>query len=239
MKKEYSNIPILITGASRSGTSMIGGIINLCGAFGGVMSPPNKDVRKGMFENIQILNNIVKPYLSDIGADPFGQYPLPDVNSLRIPVSFADNVLKVVRGEGYTNGAWMYKGTAMSLMYPVWHYAFPNAKWVIVRRKDDDIVESCLHTAFMNRFDNEDNIKAVGAKDTKDAWYWWVRQHNRRFSEMVEQGLNCKQIHPERMVYGDYSQIYEMLDWLGLKWNSEIVDFIEPKIWKSREQLNK
>ena len=54
---------------------------------------------------------------------------------------------------------------------------------------------------------------------------------------MIEKGLNCKQIHPERMVYGDYSQMQEMIEWLGLKWNSAILDFIEPKIWRTRQNL--
>ena len=33
--------PILITGCARSGTSMIAGVINICGAFGGDMAGPN------------------------------------------------------------------------------------------------------------------------------------------------------------------------------------------------------
>lgn len=228
MKKDYMNSPILITGVQRSGTSMIAGIINLCGVYGGEMNQ--------MFENKEILKNIVQPYLIANKADQQGQYPLPDVNSLEIPVSWASDVLKIINSP---NGTWMYKGSQMALMHPVWAYAFPNAKWVVVRRQDDDIVESCLHTTYMNAFNNEDNIKAVGATDKKDAWYWWVRQHNKRFVEMIEKGLNCKQIHPERMVYGDYTQIHEMLDWLGLKWNDKILDYIEPKIYRTREQLNK
>lgn len=228
MKRDYLNSPILVTGASRSGTSMIGGIIHLCGAFAGETN--------SMFENIQILNRVVKPYLKSIEADQLGQYPLPDVNDLRIPISWASDVLKVLDNPSTT---WMYKGTQMALIHPVWHYAFPNAKWIIVRRQDDDIVDSCMHTAFMSAFDKEENVKAVGAKDKKDAWYWWVRQHNKRFVEMIEKGMNVKQIHPEKMVYGDYTQIQEMLDWLGLKWNSEILGFIEPKIQNVRTQINK
>ena len=237
MKRDYLNSPILITGAARSGTSMIGGIINLCGAFAGVTVPPNKDVSKGMFENLNILNTIVKPYLVEIGADPNGQFPLPDVNNLQIPTQFGAKVLKALQEEGYKDGTWMYKGTHMSLMYTIWNYAFPNAKWIVVRRSDDDIVASCLRTAYMRTFDGGVNLKLVGATDKKDAWYWWVRQHNGRFAEMVENGLNCKQIHPERMVRGDYSQIYEMLDWLGLRWNNEILNFIEPKIGNVRKNL--
>lgn len=237
MKRDYQHSPILITGASRSGTSMIGGIFNLCGAFGGIMSSSSKDARKSVFENIQIKNTLVKPYLVDSGVDPYGQFPLPDISTLQIPVLWKEKVLKIMSSEGYTDGNWMYKGNMMSLMYPVWNYAFPNAKWIIVRRNDDDIVNSCMLTTYMNAFDCEDNVFATGSKDKREAWYWWVRQHNKRFMQMIEEGLNCKQVHPERMVYGDYSQIYEMLDWVGLKWNSEILNFIEPKLWNVRKNL--
>jgi hypothetical protein len=67
--------PILITGCARSGTSMTAGIVHICGAFGGRMSGPTPNNRKGMFENEEVRNQIVKPYLSSIGADPLGQKP--------------------------------------------------------------------------------------------------------------------------------------------------------------------
>jgi len=229
--------PILITGAARSGTSMVAGIINMCGAFGGQMFPANKNNAKGMFENIKLREQLVKPYLSSIGCDPKGQYPLPNPKKLVIPIDWGKRVEKLIKEDGYVDGPWMYKGAKMCLFYPVWHYAFPNAKWIIVRRKDEDIVNSCLRTGFMNAFNDQGKVKAVKALNDKDAWYWWVRQHNKRFVEMIEDGLNCKQIHPERMIKGDYSQIHEMLEWLGLPWNSDIPNFIEPKLWTARQKL--
>jgi hypothetical protein len=54
MLKDYSKSPIIITGCARSGTSMIAGIINLCGAWKGVTSGPNKYNAKGMFENHEL-----------------------------------------------------------------------------------------------------------------------------------------------------------------------------------------
>ena len=58
--------PILLTGCARSGTSLTAGIVNLCGAFGGIMSGPNRNNAKGMFENSKIRNTIIKPYLQKI-----------------------------------------------------------------------------------------------------------------------------------------------------------------------------
>jgi len=228
--------PILITGAARSGTSMVAGAINLCGAFGGNMAGPTGYNRKGMFENTRIRNQIVKPYLRRLGLDPLGQYPLPNVNNLVIPTDWRDRVERVMLQEGYKGGPWMYKGAKMCLMWPVWNYAFPSAKWIIVRRRTGDIVNSCVKTKFMRAFSNEQFRKAVGASDEKEGWIWWVRQHEKRFVEMIQVGLNCKVVWPERMVCGDYRQMMETIDWLGLEWNSEVLSFIDPKLWKARRK---
>jgi len=228
--------PILITGCARSGTSMVAGAIHLCGAFGGVMSGPNHNNRKGMFENAYIREEITKAYLKGLGADPMGQYPLPRIEDISIPVDWRSRVEGTMRTQGYQAGPWFYKGAKMCLFWPVWDYAFPKAKWVIVRRKSADIVNSCLQTGFMRAFRMQHNRKAVGAEDERDAWLWWVRQHEQRFVEMIQAGLNCKIVWPQRMVEGDYGQLYETIEWLGLKWNSEVLNFIDPKLWKARRK---
>jgi len=228
--------PILITGAARSGTSMVAGVINICGAFGGNMSGPNKHNQKGMFENAHIRNKIVKPYLRGLGLDPLGQYPLPDVNSLLIPVNWRKRIEQVLIREGYKEGPWMYKGAKMCLMWPVWNFAFPDAKWIIVRRRTGDIVQSCLKTGFMRAFESPEFRRMVGASDVKEGWIWWVRQHEKRFVEMITEGLNCKIVWPERMVRGDYQQIMDTIEWVGLEWKSEVLNFIDPKLWKARRK---
>ena len=229
------NEPILITGCARSGTSLVAGIINKRGAFGGVMSGANSNNAKGMFENARIRNDVVKPYFQSLGVDKMGQYPLPDVDNMPIPPNWKSRIEQVMQDEGYKDGPWMYKGAKLCLHWKVWNYAFPNAKWIIVRRKPTDIIHSCVHTGFMSAFNNRSNQMAVGAKDVGEGWAWWIQQHKNRFIEMIEEGLNCKQIWPERMVEGDYSQINEMLNWLGLEWGPEITEFIEPKLWKARQ----
>lgn len=231
--------PILITGCARSGTSMIAGVINLCGAFGGDMAGPQTSNKKGMFENTVIRGSIVKPYLRQIGADPTAQYPLPNTANMLIPRDWKNRVEGVMHTQGYTDGPWMYKGPKMGLHWPVWHYAFPDAKWIIVRRRTGDIVDSCIKTGFMKAFSNPSNWKAVGAKNEREGWIWWVNQHLERFIEMIsaEDGPNCKQIWPHRMINGDYKQLYETIDWLGLEWKTGALDFIDPMMWHGRKQL--
>lgn len=214
--------PILVTGCARSGTSLIAGIINICGAFGGDMRSGNKFNEKGLFENsaIQALD---KEYLRSIGMDPKGQNPLPNTHTLPIPADWKDRVEGAILKEGYASGPWFYKGARTCLTWPVWDYAFPGAKWVIVRRRSADIASSCLKTSFMNAY------------STYEDWIKWINHHEDCFVEMIKAGLNVKVVWPERMVKGNYEQVYELIEWLGLTWKSkEVMDFIEPRLWKSK-----
>ena len=220
--------PILVTGAARSGTSLIGGVINICGAFGGNMFPGNKYNAKGMFENIHLRESVDKGYLKSIKMDPKGQFPLPDTNSIPIPSDWRRQVETIMLKDGYKDGEWFYKGARSCLFWPVWHYAYPNAKWVIVRRRTADIATSCMNTGFMNHYSEY------------DGWVKWVNHHEDKFVEMIQAGLNVKQIWPEPLIRGDYEQLNEVIEWLGLTWKSkEVIDFIEPKLWKSKKKLLK
>lgn len=226
---EIKKDPILITGVPRSGTSMVAGIVDICGAFGGKVVkdvPARKKGRSAMYENTVIRDQLVKPYLKGIGVDPLGQYPLPDTWDIPFnPQAWAAKVKGVMLEQGYTGGPWFYKGAKMTLTWPMWHYAFPDAKWVIVRRRSTDIVDSCMKTSFMRAYDNE------------AGWRHYIREHERRFTQMYEAGLNVHVVWPERMMKGDYEQMYQLIDWLRLEWRSqEVMNYIEPKLWKAKKK---
>jgi hypothetical protein len=227
--------PILITGAARSGTSIIAGVIHMCGVFGGDLYGPQRANKKGMFENVDVRQKLIKPYLQQIGADPRGQYPLPDTYTMPVYNNWSVRTRQLFVNQGYEDGPWFIKSPKLALMWPVWNNAFPNAKWIIVRRRSADIANSCLKTGFMTAFARKDNQIAVGAEDECDGWIWWVRQHQKRFVEMINEGVNVKVVWPERMVDGDYSQLKETIQWLGLDWNDEVISFVEPKLWKARK----
>lgn len=219
---EIKQRPILITGCARSGTSMVAGVVNICGAFGGRTGPGNRYNAKGLFEN-QRIRAIDKQYLTSIGMDPKGQKPLPNTLQLPIPGDWRRRIENAIIEDGYKDGPWFYKGARNCLTWPVWHSAFPTAKWVIVRRRSADIADSCLKTSFMNAY------------NTYEGWIQWINHHERCFVEMIHAGLQVKEVWPERMVKGDYGQMRELIEWLGLTWNDKAVkDFIEPKLWKAR-----
>jgi hypothetical protein len=220
--------PILITGARRSGTSMIAGILKICGAFGG------NSLVESNYENHKIRNQLFHEYMRRNDLDIKGQFPFLPTKDLEIPRGWREKVERIILEDGYTQGPWMIKDFRLALTWPAWHYAYPNAKWVIVRRRTGDVVQSCLKTAYMQAFQNPMIREMIGVESEADGWRWWVAQYEDRFVEMVMEGLNCRVIWPERMIHGDYQQIFELVDWLGLKWNSKALEYVDPKFWKAR-----
>ncbi len=220
--------PIFITGCARSGTSMTAGIIDLAGAFGGHMYPAQKENPKGMYENIIFRDRLVKPYLRSIQADPMGQKPLPDIDkcklmSIQSIEMWRDIVLKEMKKQGYSGGSWYYKDPKMCLLWPVWHQAFPKARWIIVRRTGMDIVKSCLKTGFMRAY-----------TDTA-GWLYWVMQHLERFIQMEDAGLDINYVWPQQMIDRDYTGIRAVLLRLGLNFNKHSIEnFIEPALWSGK-----
>lgn len=209
--------PIIITGIPRSGTSMIAGIINMCGAFMG-------DVNN-MYENKELKEKILVPFMRSIGADETGQVDHPDINKLQIPINFKKDIMELYAAQGLEeNQTWAIKSNLVALIWPLWNYAFPDAKYIIVRRRTGDIASSCMKTGYMDRY------------DTKEGWITMCRSYQKYFAGMIEEGLNCKVIWPHRMAFGDYSQIWEMLEWLGLPWKTEILNWVDPKFVKIRKK---
>lgn len=215
MSQLHLHSPIFITGIERSGSSIIGRIVNLSGAFAGNITD--------MYENIQI-KKLLDSYYELLGVDKKGQYPLPDTKRLIIPTNWEQKVEGVVATEMRMDRPWMLKGSRLCQTWPVWHYAFPNAKWIIVRRRPGDIIDSCLKTGYMTAFKE------------KEGWLGWIHTHERIFVEMIEAGLNCKQVWPERMASGDYQQIQEMIEWVGLVWDDRIINEIDPLLYRSKQR---
>lgn len=220
---------ILITGAARSGTSMTTGVIEKCGAKGGDLFGPNKNNKRGMFENKLIREGLMKPLLRLIDADPMGQSPLPEmerVHELCSDESFVqkwrDSVLCSLSSQiDEKESPWFYKGAKMCLVWPLWAKAFPEAKWILVRRSDSGIIRSCMRTSFMRAY------------RTEEGWKKWLDAHKQRFSEMKKAGLCLKEVWPEKTIDGNLAEFEEMIEWLELSFvEQSIRDFIDPNLWR-------
>jgi len=149
---------------------------------------------------------------------------LPNIKKLKPLAGLRYRVETIMRHEGWYNQQWFYKGAKMCLIWPEFMHAFPDALWVIVRRDDRDIVNSCLKTGFMKAY------------KSPEGWQNWVDHHKERFEEMHGAGLDIMEVWPSKFVGGDFSELQETIDWLGLEWNErQILNFIEPALWSVRD----
>jgi len=220
--------PILITGAARSGTSLVAATIAACGAWSGKMPEPTAtNPGEGMFELRAITNRVVKPYLSDAGFDPMCQDPLPDPKHLPPLPGLRDRVDAILHAEGYREESgkpWLLKDPKACLMWPAWRTAYPSARWVIVRRRKEDIVASCLRTRFMRR------------RTTAAEWLDWAEHHERCLAEIMDSGAQAREIWPSELVHGNFGPARKVISWLGLQWTAAAQAIADASLWHERPE---
>ena len=194
----------LITGAARSGTSLVAKILKAHGAFLGTHNE--------LFEDTAIREGIVKPHLRSMGMDPLGQrYIVPPTPLKPIP-DLADRFWRIFKNQGLTDESWVaYKGAKLSFVWPVWHQHFPDAKWIIVRRPDGEIAASCLRTSWMR------------GRMTHKAWVEWVNEHKGQWTILKQVG-DARELWPRKFIDGDYTQLEEVFAWLGKKLRPKVVE---------------
>lgn len=221
--------PIFVLGIPRSGTSMIAGVLHHCGAWIGATVPGGPSNPEGFFEHVMLRERVLKPMLIHQGADPLGVRAMPELDRLTPQPELKGDVLRQLAIEHYPGGdqAWLYKDCKLSLVWPLWRDAFPNARWVIVRRPADDIVRSCLRTTFMNQhsFDPE-------------FWRTWVKQYEQRLEALKSSGVWWREIDSHDAV-SDMGALRGLVQDLGLQWNEAAVrSFIKPQHWHAAKVLN-
>lgn len=217
---------VFVTGVERSGATIIAKILALCGVYTGEVN--------AMGENTSV-KVLVDDLYRQMGADVSGQYPLPDLDLLNTPDEWIKEVESRIFDGRTPDKIWLYKSSRILQTWPVWLLTFPNAKWIFVRRKPSDIINSCKLTMYMKAFKNPEILSKIGVSTEEEGWLWWIRQQDDLLKSLLHNlNIDYKVIWPERMVNGDFSQIYEMLDWLEVPWNNKIIPTVKPLLWKGK-----
>lgn len=195
---------ILITGCARSGTSLTS---QICGALGANLGTVN-----GLYENTPIREGVLKPMIEAVGGDRMGQ--------INLPARDADPDWQIRhKVEAELGKDWAYKGVKMLLVWRNWVREFPEARWVFVRRKIDDIASSCLRTNFMTAF------------NTHEEWRTWASEYIIRLTDLSER-VDFVEVWPHEAINGDLSGYQKMAEHVGLEWNEDAVkSVINRKKW--------
>lgn len=201
--------PVFVTGADRSGSGLVMRVFTMCGANTGHVNR--------MFENKKL-----KKLNSAFINRNTNSYNMPSTNEIFLSPYMQEKIIKIILEERLEKGIFVYKDSGLSQVWKIWNELFPEAKWIIVRRRTGDILNSCIQTAYMKRFKNERNLDAVNAMTEREGWSWWVKQYEAKFIEMIKADLDYRIVWPERMRDGNYLQMKETVEWIGLKWNKNV-----------------
>lgn len=230
MQDSLAHAPILVLGIPRSGTSLLSGILAACGAWTGTtVTGGGSENPKGFFENTFLREGINKPLLKNLNCDPLGVRKLPELDQVPIIAPLRDAILTSVEQQGYDGkSTWLFKDAKLVLLWPAWKAAFPAARWVIVDRDREQIINSCLRTSFMKQHSGDPAF-----------WNHWIDEYLERMQALESTDLWCRHIATEPLIRGDLGEARELAEALGLSWNENAVaEFIEPEYWHGKDNRN-
>lgn len=214
---------IIVTGAQRSAASIVTGTIAISGAWCSVPVKP-WDVRSNL-EDMEVYRAIVKPAMRGLGADPRGQRPLPllercEAVAKTVSSRWRDRLLSILESGGYGGGPVVLESSAACLSWPIWNAAFPAARWVIVRRRDGAIIESCMRTRYM-----------AGYKD-REGWAHWLSTIKGRFEQL--KGIGAHEVWVEPIFEGNLGDLADIVRSVGLTWDENAArSMLAPIAWQN------
>lgn len=222
-QQKFLDEPVFVLGLPRSGTSMVTGVLALCGAWLGRTVPGGgRENPKGFFENIYLREGVNKKILAEAGFDPSGIDPIPLFDQLPNVNGLKKTIHDYLEFEGYGfDRPWIFKEPKLTLLWPIYSEAFPRAKWLIVKRDIEEVIESCLRTPFMNQHSTDRRF-----------WEQWAQAYQLRLDALKQFTNNWREIDSGKLIQGNLDAMMEMSIWAGLKWNQLAAEqFITPEYW--------
>jgi hypothetical protein len=214
--------PIFVTGVPRSGTSMVTGLLGLCGLWLGHTVPGGGENIRGFFENVILRERVQKEILRRARFDPLGVRLLPPPTWHPAVRNLRDIVATALAAQQYDGRqAWGFKDAKLTLTWRAWHEHFPRARWIIVRRSSEEIVASCLRTNFMKQHSSEPAF-----------WRQFVTEYLERLASLQQAVGWSRPIEAADLAFGRFHALEGLVGELGLTWRSDAIRaFVAPEHW--------
>lgn len=222
------NQPIFVIGFPRSGTSLVAGLLHQMGAWiGPDVAQGNMWNPKGYFENLKLRDRVVKDQLRTMDCDPLGTGRLPTRDQMKALPDIRKRVLGILETQGYDGKRpWLFKDCKLTIVWPAWAHAFPDARWIICERSREAILKSCANTPFMKR-------QGRGADELGRA----IGTYRKRFTEIaLHASKRTYHVRPKYLIDGEFRYFSQMVQLVGLDWNEDKAKaFIDRKFWRHGE----
>ena len=214
--------PLFILGLPRSGTSMVAGILKKTGFWCGSTLNGDGNNPKGYFEHKVVREQIIKPMLTAMDCDPLGVRRLPDLDALESQPKLKRRLYEVLKSDGYRDQRpWLYKDAKLTLLWPLFREAFPEARWLIVKRDVDSFVGSCLRTSFMRQHSSDPEF-----------WRAFADAYDQRIEALKSEADQIYEVYTPDFFSGDYTALESLSVDFGIEFDTKkAAKFVEGDHW--------
>ncbi|MGB1234115.1 MAG: sulfotransferase [Planktomarina sp.] len=214
--------PVFVVSPPRTRSSLMMGAFAKHGIWTGqtVKATPNNPY--GFYENEPLRETYLKGVLKDMDADPLGVSKLPPLFPQPPFPHLAYQLHQAIQRQGYQGGAWGFKDPKLTLVWPMYAKAFPNAHWVVLTRNAGDTIKSICKTTFMQRH-----------SQSTDYWRMFLLAYEDRLEQLIKRVPQASVLDTDRVIQGDYGQCSDIFEQLGIQFSPDIMNgLIDPNLAK-------
>lgn len=199
-------------GSHRGGTSLTCQVLEALGVdFGHGLAGPSRSNPCGFYENLK-MRQVLKRWLGKLGVDALGQWPQMERDwwpTEYQATKFAADMRAAL------GSAEAQKDPKMLALWPLAHVAFPDARWLIVRRDAEQIARSCARTSFMLRL------------GTEKAWKGWAEEQHRRLDDAMRE-TGGAEVWPDATDPASFRPV----EALGIAFDTDrVASVLRPELW--------
>lgn len=201
--------PIVIMGQPRCGSSMTAGLFARHGVWTGTCRPGDASNPKGHFENIPLRTMLIGAHKNVVQKG---------VLAAKIS-GFREQALQAIRNDGYTQGPWLFKGSA--IYWPAFFEFKP--RFVVVDRPREQIFKSCRKTGMLGNCRSDVELYAN------------IDFHQQQMDYLVT-FKQAVRVNTFEVVQGDFTSIKHALYVCGIEpLDDKIRDFVDDKLWHYKQ----
>jgi hypothetical protein len=225
----------LITGCEKTGTSFTAGLLHCLGLFGGDISDlivPRCFNKKGGFENQSIKLEFIKPYLLSRGL--FNHKRMPnrfvgksidwfDLPMSLDPLKLRSGILDLFKGEGWDGNQPLFlKSPAFVRMPREMSEAFPEAKWVFVRRD----AQGAMRSRYAKRYTHA-KPDSNGHIEVDDIYRMAMES-----MDQIKDHVGGFNFSPNDVINGNIKALESLSEYVGGVIDKASIDeWVDPSMW--------
>ena len=211
--------PIFIASAPRSGSSLLSYILHNEGIQVGETKPADKYNPNGYFENLKIRELVIKHLKKQDVRNQGKKFQPVNLTFSSIDIAlFRHNVVSALLKDSIDlDKPWLFKDPKIVLTWLLFAKSFPNAKWILLYRNEDAIIDSYKRTEFMNAYES-----------TED----WQKYLTCFVANMESIKSFCTNTHTfaiESLIDNDTDKINNLYSFLGLRNTGKYVSCIDKR----------